>query len=471
MKNIYRLFSGGVSLLVFVVMMLSSCDKMDDIQRRHAEKEEQVYLGKVDSIRFFPGFGRVKLTWYIGSGPKVDRTIIYWNMRRDSVVKAFTRTVAGMQKDSIILENVREGTTLFEFRNVNDEGETSLYSSASVTVWGETYADGLNGRKLVSFDFDYANSKYKLGLSPVTGDDGVVYSHIAYTNSSGQGKTVKIERTTNEIELEGLPAGGAFRFRTVFFLPEGMDTVYNSYLTLNAPTAVTDRGTKLPLAGNMGSKYFERNGERLYEWTDSGVLLEYTLSENGSLPATGTPIATVPRSTYRDFFFYDDDKFIGITVGHVVRVVRIVNGEPVIVRTPSGSDDLGSGFSFPLFIPARGYFFSVAAGTGELKTWLARENATWGSPNGATVGTGFSVYEPLALFNNETLLGVDADGYLWSTPVSISGTPGSKSRIGIGWDRFKKVFSVGTKVLGMEENGDLYVFDHFNTADKYWIVR
>src|SRR5690606_12297077 len=107
-----------------------------------------------------PGFGRAKLTWYVGSDPKIDRTIIYWNMRQDSIVKEFARNTPGVQKDSIILDNLPEGSTLFEFRNMNNDGETSLYSSATVTVWGAEFGDGLRARSLNGFDFDYAQSTY-----------------------------------------------------------------------------------------------------------------------------------------------------------------------------------------------------------------------------------------------------------------------------------------------------------------------
>jgi hypothetical protein len=144
---------------------------------------------------------------------------------------------------------------------------------------------------------------------------------------------------------------------------------------------------------------------------------------------------------------------------------QIVNGNLVTL-----SSSFGTGFNFPVFVPARGYFFSMAANTGEMKTWFARNDATWGSPNGVVVGKGFQIYEPLIMFNRQTLLGVDADGYLWSMPASVSGVIGSKSRIGSGWNRFKKILSIGTTLLGMEENGDFYVFENFNATDKYWVV-
>src|SRR5690606_13704564 len=141
--------------------------------------------------------------------------IIYWNMRADSIVKEFTRNTLGVQKDSIVLEDLPEGTTLFEFRNINDKGETSLYSSASVTVWGPKFVDGLRARKLTAFDFDYSQSLYKLELSPTTPGDSVVYSEIVYTNSMGEEKTVKIERDEEEVELANFPDGGELDRKSV----------------------------------------------------------------------------------------------------------------------------------------------------------------------------------------------------------------------------------------------------------------
>lgn len=469
MKNLNKLILASCSICTLLVFAWS-CDKMDDIQRQYADKEEQVYLGKVDSLQVFPGIGRAKVTWFVGSDPKIDRTVIYWNMRRDSIVKEFTRTTPGVQKDSIILENLSEGSTLFEFRNVNNEGESSLYSAVTVTAWGEEFVAGLRARKMNAFDFDYVQSTYQLVLSAATPGDSVIYAEVAYTTKQGEEKTVQIDRLTDSIQLTNFPDGGEFRFRTVFFPPQGIDTLYNPYETFQAPTAISERGTKISLKGHPDSKYFDRNGEQVYEWTINGDVIVYDVSPSGSMTETARYPALVPRSAYRDFFFYDDDKFIAVTTDDAVQMLQITNGSLTIVKTPAGADTFGAGFGFANFIPARGYFFSIAAESGEMKTWLALNNATWGSPNGTIVGTGFSAYAPLMLFNYQTLLGVDANGYLWGVPVSASGTLGSTSRLGSGWDRFKKIVSIGTQLLCMEDNGDFYIFDNFNTTDNFWIV-
>jgi len=450
---------------------------MDDIQREYAEKDEQVYLGKVDSIKYFSGFGRAKITWYIGSDPKVEKTIIYWNMRKDSIVKEFVRKGPGVQKDSVIIENLPEGSTLFEFRNINDKGETSLYSSATVSVWGPQFADGLRARNLIAFDFDQAESLFNLNLSPSTRGDSVIYSEIVYKDKLGIDKTIRIERTTDQVQLPNFPDGGEFNFRTVFFPPQGVDIVYNEFRTFRAPTAVNNKGVKIPTIGRIASKYFTGEGQSMYEWNATGGIIRYAVNADGSLTQTSSTASLVPRATYRDFFYYDEDRFIGISTAGAVSMHQIQNNQLIFVKaTPAAANTFGTGFTMPRFVQGKGFFFSVLAASttvtsGEVKAWYAKNDATWGAPNGVTVGTGYSIYEPLTMFNNQTLLGVDANGNLWSTPVTVNGSLGFRSRIGTGWERFKKIVSVGTTLLCMEQNGDWYVCTNFEIADKYWIVN
>lgn len=463
MKNIIKLYLPAV--LTFSLFMLASCDKMNDIQQEYASRKEQVYLGKVDSIEYYPGFGRAKITWYIGADPKVERTIIYWNMRRDSIVKEFVREKPGVQKDSIILDNLPEGNILFEFRNTNSQGETSLYSSQTVTVWGLEFGDGLRARRLQAFDYDYERSIYNLTLSPSTEGDSVLFSEITYTNNLGAESTVKIERETDEVALTNFGNGSEFRFRTVFFPPQGIDTVYNDFQVYRAATAVSNKGMKINFRGSKESKYFDQYGELLYEWNAEGDLIKYLVDPTGELNQSESYPAIVPRSIYRDFFFYDDDKFIGVRTSNAVSMVQFEDGKFKQV----GAETFGSGFDQVQFLPARGFFYSRDK-NGNIRTWVARNNASWGAPNGTIVGTGYDEYEVIALYNHEALLAVDGNGHLWSIPISVSGIPGFKSRVGSGWDRFEKIISIGTTLYGMEENGSFYVFTDFNITDTFWIV-
>lgn len=444
---------------------MSSCDKMNDIQEEYAGREETVYLGKVDSIEYFPGFGRAKITWYISADPKIERTIIYWNMRQDSIVKEVNRTQSGVHKDSITLENLPEGSTLFEFRNVNSRGESSLYSTASVSVWGLEFGDGLRARRVDAFDYDNAQATFNLTFSESSPGDSVLFSEVVYTNTLSEVKTVKIEREENQVALTNFPDGGEFQFRTVFFPPQGIDTVYNDFQTFRAPSVVTAGGTKIALRGQAESKYFDQYGALVYEWNANGDLIEYTIGESGELTQAASYPALAPRTTYREFFFYDDDKFIGITTGNGVAMVQFEDG----VLNQVGAATFGSGFSFAQFLPTRGFFYSRSA-AGVIQTWVARNNATWGAPNGTNRGDGYDAYGVITLFNHQTMLLVDAEGYLWSVPYTVSGALGSQSRIGSGWDRFERIFTAGTTLYGIEANGDIYAFSNFNATDNFWVA-
>ncbi|MBO9619867.1 MAG: DUF4998 domain-containing protein [Niabella sp.] len=465
MNRITNLFFAAA----FLALIVSSCDKMNDIQKKYADKAEQVYLGRVDSVQCFPGVGRAKLVWYMNADPKIERTIIYWNSRHDSLVVPFNRTALSGQRDSVYLDSLPEGSTLLEFKNVNSKGESSLVTIASATVWGTQFAGSLTARTINAFDYDYSQSRYNLSLLKTFLGDSVIYSQISYTTKSNTAQTITINRADTAVVLTDFPPGGSFQLRTTFFPPQGIDTVRSAYQTYNAPAVVANRGVKIAQAGNINSKYFNYNGD-LGEWNPAGDLIVYTVNADGSLTQKIKYPALVSRTTFREFFFYDGDRFIGIQTNNNIYMYRIVNGVLTTVKTPGGADNMGAGFTFLKYAPARGFFYSIAETTGEIKSWSALTNATWGTPNGNIVGTGFT-YVPYALFNFQTLMGVDATGYLWTVPVYATGAIGSKSRMGLGWTRFKKIICVGSTLYGMESNGDLYVFNNFDATGTYWIVN
>lgn len=468
MKKINPLLFVITICLAFSIFMLPSCDKMDDIQRKYADRQEQVYLGRVDSVKAYPGIGKVKLVWQINADPKIDQTLIYWNNRRDSLIKPFNRSVSGIQKDSVTITNLREGSMLFEFINMNSEGERSLVSSATVTTWGSSFIQGLRERNIAAFDYNYNQSVFNVILTKATPGDSVVYAEIDYTTTDNEIRTVKIQRDVDTIALQNFREGGTFKFRTVFFPPQGIDTLYSDYATFNAPAVVTDRGVKITLKGNTTSKYFNYEGD-LAEWTSTGDMIVYAIAADGSTTQKLRYTALAPRTTFREFFYYFDNKFIGILTGNQARLYQIVNNALSIIKTPTNTDDLGTGFNMPKFVAANGFFYSIDA-PGNVRSWFALPNATWGTPNGATIAQGFT-HDPYTLFNYNTLLGVDAAGNLLSYPVSSSGSIGSKSTVGNGWKRFTRLIGVGDKLYGIESNGDIYVFNNFNPNDKYWIVN
>jgi len=149
MKNLVKI----LTVLCCICLLIVACDGMNDIQQKYLDESQQVYLGKVDSILSFSGLEKVKLVWYINADPKIETTVIYWNFRQDSLVKPFERIQEGhhgIQKDSVIIENLPEGTYNFELVNKNRYGESSLKSEVRGVSYGDEYRSTLATRPISS---------------------------------------------------------------------------------------------------------------------------------------------------------------------------------------------------------------------------------------------------------------------------------------------------------------------------------
>lgn len=147
---------------------------------------------------------------------------------------------------------------------------------------------------------------------------------------------------------------------------------------------------------------------------------------------------------------------------------QIVGGQLVTVLTPAGAETFGTSYSMERFMAAKGFFFSLR-NDGRIYVHPANNNATWGTPQTTQVSSGFT-YNPAAVYNNKALIGIDTNGYLYSTPFTTTGTLGSRTSIGSGWNKFKKLVGVDNKLLCFDENGDIYQFD-FNATDSYWVIE
>lgn len=478
MKRIVNKFFKHFLLFIITLTFFISCDNMNDIQREFAEREEQVYLGKVDSLKVTPGFGRAKVSWYISADPKIEQTIIYWNEREDSLVVDVNRTSSGLYRDSILVENLEEGSTLLEFRNVNSKGQSSLFTSVIATSWGGSFAEQLLARKLTSTVYNYEESIFTLKFSPVVIGDSVEYSQVVYTDKYGKEKTLRIDREINDTTLIDFPDGATFGFRNIFFLPQGLDTVFSDFQQIKAPITKFEKGKKIDFPGSPNSYYSVCKSKSIYEWTQEGDVNFYELNEQGIFELSESYPKLVSRNTYAQFFFFDDDKFIATDHAMNIYMFRIDNYELKVVK-PAGqaSDSFGGAMGHKRFIPAQGFFYALS-GSNSFSVFFPNNNGTWGNP--ATTALGKLYYNIVTNFYGNYLLAIDEElegaedskkGLLWSFPYSTSGNLRGVNKIGRGWDRFQEFFAIGSKLIAIEYNGDFYEFEDFNATDYYWIVE
>ena len=457
-----------------LIGILLSCDEMDDIQKRFVDEEEQIYLGKVDSVEVIPGYGRVKLKWQMSADPRIDRVKIYWNNKQDSTTREFNRTAPGIIEDSLIIENLAEGSYTFELRSENDLGELSLATLASGSVWGPSKGDELGNRNFTGFEFDHETSAYILQLTPVAITNleaRMVFSEITYESGSGGVRTLRISADTNQITLPDFEAGTDFTIRDAFLSDIVIDTVYNNSRTQSSQMVSRISTMSLGIPGNPASDFFLVADSLLWEWAPDGSINIFAIENAAVQPAGMIPADVFSRDSFNVLFSYDFDNLITVSHDGEVTLYNVSPDSITTILTPSGAPAMGTGFtSFTKYLPATGFFYTVSDGSGDLKTWLAQEDATWGSPNGSTVGTGFDKFSVLTVYENG-LLGIDQQGGLWRITTNLEGAPNLQTKVGGDWGRFVQFVPIGSAVLALSESGEFYLFDTLPTTSEYWVLE
>ncbi|MDD4193484.1 MAG: DUF4998 domain-containing protein [Mangrovibacterium sp.] len=176
-----------------------SCDNMNDIHQEYLESGERVYLGIASNPESFSGNRRVKIRWTQNADPRIEETVILWNQGKDSIVRPFVRINDGIQKDSVILDDLEEGTYQFKLINRNSKGERSLGSEVQGTAYGATYISGLRSRDVSSLNVVSFDSNTK---------SATVRINWATAVASGSGTIVRYKKFTTGEEVE-LTVGSA----------------------------------------------------------------------------------------------------------------------------------------------------------------------------------------------------------------------------------------------------------------------
>jgi hypothetical protein len=437
---------------------------MNDIQQKYLEREERVYLGKVDSIQHFPGMNRVKVTWYVSADPKIQQTIIYWNMRADSVVKSVNRTVSGVMKDSAIVDLTENSYTL-EFRNVNDHGESSLYSTAGVSSWGKEYISTLPDREISTINYSFETSLLTLNLSSVY-EESVQYAQLKYTGKDSKEVIQKIDNETATIGIPDFPEGGDLYLRTVFFLSKGIDTLVSEYNTYHTPEAVRAQGEKVFSmgSGSVNDLMFAW-GENLVHKNAADELDIYTVEgvKTGTIQEI---LASKPWNTQVMIIFCPPNFLISEDTSQGLGLYTISGNQATWNKV------FGGGFHFKTYLPFSNVFFSIDNG-GQLKRWNFNANASWATGYNAVIGEGY-LFDIAFSYNNQSIIGIDDGGFLWNIPINLTvnnGQVGQRVNIGKGWNgRYERIFALGTKLLCLDAAGDFWLYDDFD-LNHYWILE
>lgn len=334
MKNIkYIIF-----LFSALVIAIVSCDDMNSLHQKYIDAGEQVYLSKNDSLNTFPGYGRVKLVWYVNADPMVESTVIYWNLHQDSIEKPFVRTQDGPQKDSIII-TLPEGEYFFELFNKNSLGNRSLPVAVMERSYGIEYTSGLRIRPVANISFAGFDPAAKSSGVKITWGEapaGSIKTKLTYKKrSTGEEVVLDVDNATTETTL--LDVGNR--------LEHPDDLLYVS--SVYAPSgSIDDMDTP---AQNWQLVYYMASGTRIeetvydganttftYTYTNQDKIIRLMSDKDGSRVYDCNRVAEMisqPTNTTFQLKLYDDHA-ISVSGDYVIPANTISDAETASIYDP-----------------------------------------------------------------------------------------------------------------------------------------
>lgn len=219
-----------INILVTAAILLTAagCEKQTDDFRDRLSKKEIVYPGIISRFKATPGNNRILLTWNPSPDPSVNKYVVYWNDKNDSlVVNANSHNTSDVIK--CYIENLGEYTYTFSLVSFDDKGNKSIETTSKrVKVFGPLYASGLVNRPYRNDNPSTFNGE-SVTLNFNVPDTVNVTTEIKYTALDGKEKKVFLDPKDASITLPDYKVGQPILYRSSYLPITGaIDTFYTS---------------------------------------------------------------------------------------------------------------------------------------------------------------------------------------------------------------------------------------------------
>lgn len=215
--------------ILFVTATLLSCSKWDDF-KQYTTNGENIYSGKIDSVKAYSGYKRVRIAGRMSADPKVTTIKIFWNNSRDSVsFNASPAIVNGLFDQTF---PVAEGLTNFTIYTYDAAGNRSVPVYTSATIFGDNYQTALQNR-LISNAQMQINGDAKIDWADVSPNAGVIGMQIKYldmANANHDTTITSVSATSFSSSLPNYKPGLKLQYRTLYKpMPTAIDTFYTAF--------------------------------------------------------------------------------------------------------------------------------------------------------------------------------------------------------------------------------------------------
>lgn len=227
-------------LLVLFVLSLGACGDMDEVHRHFWEDGEKIYPAAADSIKIYSGKNRAVLSWIIYGDPNITETKIFWENKSDSLTVPL-QTTGGEDSISITIDNLQERSYSFDIYTYDNKGNRSIPRSIVGNVYGDTYANSLLPRHILSAFYVEDTLTITWGSQA---DDTAIGTELTYKDLSGSYKSIIIDNNEEVSEIGGFDSSDpVIKYQTAYVPPMSIDTFYSTVRSLitKGPPKYLDR--------------------------------------------------------------------------------------------------------------------------------------------------------------------------------------------------------------------------------------
>lgn len=221
-----------ITLPLFMLWMVA-CDDMNSIHQKYYDWGEDIYTGVVDSLKAFAGYEKVKFSWELNADPRITRTVVFWNQRADSVVVNTNRLQSGRLQLEHELQQMAEGSYIFEFITRDNEGHFSLPKEIVVEIYGESYVQSLRNRRISSM-VHLEDGSMLLEWDPISNIE-MQYVTVSY-EVDGIERFIRVENNDETTLLTGLDTGDKIQISTTYLPKDALEELHSPYTEYTMPT-------------------------------------------------------------------------------------------------------------------------------------------------------------------------------------------------------------------------------------------
>lgn len=274
-----------IFLGVLAASLLISCEGMLDNIEQYIKDGETLYVGKVDSLKIYPGRERVELKGNLNYGFSQTRCTIEWqHPSGERQVKEID--IERKSPDDIldvVLTDMQEGPYEFTVTTYDASGNKSIPVKANGYVYGDLYEESLINRSIdgeIVTGYLDGNFTATVKWMPLNYSEALA-TILTYELADGSGtETLEISTAETSSVIRGAKPGGEFNWYTVY----KPDTL--AIDLFNTQTAVSHSSTKYKIPVVNPGNPFTNDGRGLAVMGRFGYVDGWTA--NAAAEANGT---------------------------------------------------------------------------------------------------------------------------------------------------------------------------------------